>query len=135
MLVTVNVAYPGDRSLDREREMFVIRTDKMVLWCPEAPRPNPLSLVLASLGMCSGGELHVFCTRRDISANDVRLVIEAELDDATHRVDEIHVRVLLPESFPTKYVEPCERAVSQCSVKQHLERPLTVSVSTSVEEI
>jgi len=63
MQVRVNVAYPGTRPIDNESESFVLRTDKMVLWCPEAAFPNPLNLVLSSLAMCSGDELHVFCSR------------------------------------------------------------------------
>jgi len=129
MIVTVNVAYPGDRSVDREGEMFVIRTDRMVLWCPQACGPNPLSLVLSSLGMCSGEELYVFCDRRGIPTDDVRLAVSAELSEESHRVEEIRVQLRLPSAFPEEYIEAVQRAVAHCSVKKHLEAPLPVQVS------
>ncbi|MFC2078194.1 OsmC family protein [Candidatus Bipolaricaulota bacterium] len=126
----VHVAFPGDRAIEGDNEAFVLRTDKMVLWCSQVPFPNPLNLVLSSLGMCSGGELQAFCEARNLPTKDVGLRLSAGVDEESRRVPEIRVEVLLPSSFPEQYVEPCQRAVAHCNVKRHLEEPLKVSVST-----
>jgi uncharacterized OsmC-like protein len=129
----LNVAFPGTRPVEREDEAFVLRTDKMVLWSPQVPDPNPLGLVMSSLGMCSGGELQAFCKTRDLPTEDVGLRLSADVDEKTGRVPEIRVEVLLPSTFPEQYLEPCQRAVSHCNVKRHLEEPLKVTVSTKRE--
>ncbi|MGB2982619.1 MAG: OsmC family protein [Candidatus Bipolaricaulia bacterium] len=133
MEMVVNVAFPGDKPVEREEEAFVLRTDQMVLWSLQVPGPSPLNLVLSSLGMCSGDELQAFCKARDISTEDVGLRVLADVDEQTRRVPELRVEVLLPGTFPEQYREPCLRAVSHCNVKKHLEEPLKVTVSVRQE--
>ena len=123
------VAFPGNKPIERENEIFIIRTDQMTISASDDGGPTPLNLILAGLGMCSGMELLAFCKTRDLAVDDVALRISPSMNIEARRVEEIHVEVVLPESFPAQHIEPCLRAVSQCSVKSHLESPLPVTIT------
>lgn len=107
------VTFLGDRPIEREEEIFVIRTDQMTISGGQDSGPTPLNLTLAGLGMCSGMELLAFCRTRDLPVDEVALRISPRLNVEARCVEEIHVEVLLPSSFPEQYEEPCFRAVSQ----------------------
>jgi len=129
-MMELNVAFPGDKPIEAEDETFVIRTNRMVISGGQGSGPTPFNLFFAALGMCSGMEILAFCKTRDVPTDDVGLRLTPCFDDKERHVEEIRVEVLLPNSFPQQYIEPCRRAVSQCSVKKHLETPPTVTVST-----
>jgi ribosomal protein S12 methylthiotransferase accessory factor len=76
-------------------------------------------------------ELLTFCRTRGLPTDELGLCITPCLNEATSRVEQIGVDLLFSPSFPGQYVEPCLRAVSQCSVKEHLEAPLSVIVTTT----
>lgn len=125
------VAFPGSRSIEREKDIFAIRTAQMTIVSGQDTGPTPLNLILAGLGMCSGMELLAFCKTRNLAVDDIALRISPNMNMEARRVESIQVDVVLPDDFPAQYVDACERAVSQCSVKSHLERPLPVAVSTT----
>lgn len=128
-MMELNVAFPGNRPTESDDESFVIQTSQMMISGGQEGGTTPLNLIMAGLGMCSGSEVLAFCRTRELPAGDVALRISPQFNAEEPRVEEIHVEILFSESFPEQYREPCLRAVSQCSVKKHLEAPLAVTVS------
>ena len=84
-------------------------------------------LFLASVGTCAGYYVMSFCQKRDISVEDIRVLLKTE---GEKRVDKIRIEVILPASFPEKYKEAVIKSVDSCAVKKHIIEPPDFEVVT-----
>lgn len=86
--------------------------------------PSPFDLFLVSLATCAGLYAARFLDARGLDRAGLALELVERRDPAEPaRVAELELRLKLPEGFPERYREAITRAVDQCAVKRHLDRP------------
>ncbi len=119
----ITVSFPGGLRVDARVGEHVVHTDQPVSAGGEGSAPTPFALFLASLATCAGIYLLGFLRQRglDASRSGVRMTTETDPDSGLIR--EVTLELLLPPDFPEKYEAAVVRAVAQCTVKRHLERP------------
>jgi ribosomal protein S12 methylthiotransferase accessory factor len=123
----------GKRVDARTDDGFVIRTDQSQEHGGDGSAPEPFTLFLASLASCAGFYVLAFCQARGIPTEGIRLVQHHEIDPPTKRLVKVDLDVLLPPSFPERYVEPVRRAAEHCRVKQTLAAPPELTVTCIVQ--
>ncbi len=94
---------------------------------------SPYMIYLATTGMCSAVYVRAFLTQRGMSLEDVSLTQLMTYNRMTNMVENIEVKVSLPETFPTKYNKAIKAVVDQCPVKKHMIEPPTVTVTTNLD--
>lgn len=94
---------------------------------------SPYMIYLATTGMCSAVYVRAFLTQRGMSLEDVSLEQKMIYNRTTNMIENIEVKVVLPDTFPTKYNKAIKAVVNQCPVKQHMVTPPTVSVTTNLD--
>ena len=122
------ITFPGGARVDAANEDFVIRTDQPVRAGGAGAFPTPFDLFLASMGTCAGIYVLSFCQQRGVSAEEVRLTQEFEMDSTTHMVSEVRLTIHVPADFPRKYEAALIRSAELCAVKRHLENPPAITV-------
>ena len=92
--------------------------------------PAPFDLFLVSLATCAGLYAARFLDARGLDRTGlaVELVERRDPTEPGH-VAELELLVTLPPGFPEKYREAITRAVDQCAVKRHLDRPPRLSTT------
>lgn len=86
--------------------------------------PAPFDLFLVSLATCAGLYAARFLDARGLDRAGLAVeLVERREPAEPARVAELELRLTLPEGFPEKYREAITRAVDQCAVKRHLDRP------------
>ncbi|MCX6163585.1 MAG: OsmC family protein [Ignavibacteriae bacterium] len=109
----------------------IIKTDQPVEFGGENSAPAPFDLFLASLGTCAGFYVKIFCKKRDIPTDNIKIIQTMEYDEATHMVGKIKIDIKLPPDFPEKYKEAVINSANLCAVKKHLQNPPQFEVLTS----
>ena len=109
----------------------IIKTDQPAEFGGENSAPAPFDLFLASIGTCAGFYVKTFCKKRDIPADNIKLIQTMEYDEATHMVDKIKIDIQLPPDFPEKYKNAVINAANLCTVKRHIHTPPQFEVITS----
>jgi ribosomal protein S12 methylthiotransferase accessory factor len=120
------IDFPGGSRVDAHFGPFTVATDQP----PESSAPPPFSVFLASIGTCAGIYVLAFCRRRGIDTTGLR-IIQTVRGGRDGMVERIGLEIQLPPGFPEKYREAVIRAADQCAVKQHLERPPRIDVTTT----
>lgn len=110
----------------------IIKTDQPFEVGGEDSAPAPFDLFLASIGTCAGFYVKVFCKKRDIPTDNIKLIQTMEYDEATHMVGKIKIDIKLPPDFPEKYKDAVINAANLCAVKKHIHTPPKFEVFTSV---
>ena len=85
---------------------------------------------MASLATCAGFYILLFCEKRDIAVDGLKMSVQAEKNDKTHLFEAVRLRVHLPPGFPEKYRSAVIRAAEMCTVKRSLASPPQIEVST-----
>ena len=112
---------------------FFIETDQHPKYGGEGSAPEPYDLFLASLVACAGVFVRGFCKKRDIPADDIRLVQKTERDDKG-KIVKLSIDIEVPESFPAEYLGALPRVAAKCAVKKTvLDPPEFVSQTVVVE--
>ena len=130
----IRVSFPGGKRVDAIVGPRVIRTDQSTLHGGEGTAPEPFELFLASLATCAGVYVLGFCQARGVPTEGLRLVQHHELDEVTHRLVRVELRIELPAIFPEKYRATVVQAAEACKVKRLLMAPPEVIVSARVVE-
>jgi len=76
--------------------------------------PMPIELLGASLGTCIAFYVQQFLHTRHLSTDGLRVEVEQRSERNPNRVGAFAVRVILPPSIPTAYLEMLERAARSC---------------------
>jgi len=128
----MTITFPGGARVDAEFGPHVVRTDQPREGGGEGSAPTPFATFLASIATCSGIYVLGFCRQRRLSTDGIRLTQRIEPDPATGLIGRIAIAIHVPPDFPEKYHAALVRAVDQCAVKKHLERPPSFDVRTVV---
>jgi ribosomal protein S12 methylthiotransferase accessory factor len=120
---------PGGARVDAQIRPFTIHTDQP----PGGSAPAPFALFLASIGACAAYYVQVFCERRGIPYDAIRVRQHNERGPGGY-VEEVRITVELPPDFPPRYREAVLRAADQCTVKKHLEHPPRIAIAAAAPE-
>ncbi len=92
---------------------------------------SPVELLVASLGTCIGYNVSVFCQRRKISAEGLKVELDWEYAENPHRIGSIEARITLPIRLDEKDRAGLLRMARGCTVHNTLEsKPETKFVLT-----
>jgi putative redox protein len=116
----MRITFPGQSRVTADYEGLTIDTDQ------DGSAPAPFDLFLASLATCAGFYALAFMQQRRIDTTGAGLVMEWDRDPETRLIGKVLIRLTLPPAFPDKYREAIVRAMDQCAVKRHLDRPPTI---------
>ena len=106
---------------------FIVNTDQAKTAGGKEAFPDPFSYFLSSLGTCAGYFVLRFCQSRNISTKGIKLHQSNDWNDG--RVENIHIEIELPSSFPEKYATALIRATNECTVKKTLINPPQIEVT------
>ena len=116
-------SFVGGKKINAEYKGFTIETDQSKINGGEESAPAPYDLFLTSLATCGAVYALVFCQRRDIPLDNIRLVQKMERDPKTHKITKISLNVEIPPDFPEKYIKPLLNSVDLCAVKKAILDP------------
>jgi len=122
----------GGKRVAAEFKGFTVNTDQPVEQGGGGSAPAPFDLFLASVGTCAGFFVQSFCAARQIPTDGIELVQRTTTDPVKHMVSKVTVDIVVPESFPAKYMSGLVNAVNLCTVKRHLHDPPEFAVETRV---
>jgi ribosomal protein S12 methylthiotransferase accessory factor len=119
----ITVEFAGGKRINARVGDFLIQTDQSTKLGGEAGAPAPFDLFLASLATCAGIFAWNFCEVRQLSTEGLALDMVCLDDEQKKMIGEIRFRVTLPDDFPERYRQGILRAMEQCAVKRHLQKP------------
>jgi len=122
------VTFPGGKKVNACFEDFVVRTDQSIDDGGGGQAPEPFSLFLSSIGTCTGIYVLRFCEQRNISTDDMSLLLKTTKGD-DGLIDTITLSIRVGKDFPEKYKNAVLKAASLCTVKRQLEKPPTIHIS------
>lgn len=125
------VSFPGGMKVDASYKGYTIHTDQAIHAGGDGSAPAPFDLFLASIATCAGIYVLIFCQRRNIPADNARVLMKTERNGKTNMIETIHIEIKLPKEFPEKYKEAVIAAANQCSVKKHLFNPPEFNIIVS----
>lgn len=105
-----------------------IATDQKTSAGGQDSGPEPVELLVASLGTCMAITLSLFCQRRQIPCQGLAVELDYEMAERPHRVGAIHAKVHLPSGIPEQYRPVLNRVAEQCTVHNTLRHPPILSV-------
>lgn len=114
------VTFPGGKKVDASYKGFTINTDQSEKNGGDGTAPAPFDLFLTSIGTCAGIYVLLFCQKRNISTDNIIVVLSTVRNAETHMIGKIVIDINLPDGFPEKYVKAVISAANLCSVKKHI---------------
>ncbi len=109
----------------------IIKTDQSIKDGGDNSAPAPFDLFMASIGTCAGIYVKVFCDKRGIPTDNIRLIQNTEFDEVTHMIAKVIIDIQLPSDFPEKYKEAVINSANLCAVKKHIQYAPEFEVFTS----
>lgn len=119
------------RKVSAEYNGHTIMTDQPVQFGGEDSAPAPFDLFLASLGTCAGFYVKIFCLKRNIPTENIKVIQTMEVDENTGMIGKIKIDIKLPADFPEKYRDAVVNSANLCAVKKHIQHPPEFEVLAS----
>ena len=119
----INVTPTGGLVMEARFGDFKVATDQPADDGGTDTAPTPFDLFLASLATCAGYYVTAFCQERQIATDGITLKMTSDWNEKARLVENIDMRISLPDDFPDKYRRAVIRAAGMCTVKRHLEKP------------
>lgn len=119
----IEIILDDNKKVNAHINDFIVKTDQPKEKGGDDTNPTPFDLFLASIGTCTGIYIKLFCEKRNISTNEIKVIQEIEENTDNHMVRKINLRITLPADFPEKYIEPLHNVIDMCKVKQHIFYP------------
>jgi ribosomal protein S12 methylthiotransferase accessory factor len=94
--------------------------------------PSPFELFLASIGTCAGIYVKMFCDKREIATDNIKIIQTAEFDRLTGLPTSIKLEIKLPADFPDKFKDAVINVAELCKVKNTIANPPVFEVITSL---
>ncbi len=119
----MEIVYTGGKKVNALFKGFTIKTDQSKENGGDGTAPEPLDMFFASIGTCAGINVIVFCQKRNISTENIKLFIRLVKNPEAKIIEKITIEIQLPPKFPEKYREAVIRSVDLCAVKKHIYNP------------
>ena len=123
------INFPEGKKVNVFLDKFIIKTDQKIENGGENENPEPFSLFIASIGACTGFYVLSFCQKRNISTEDITLLLNTKKNRQNNLLEEINIDIKTNELFPDKYIKPLIKAANLCSIKRQLEDPPKINIS------
>ena len=120
----MEIVSPGGKKVNAHFKDFTVMTDQSKEYGGDGTAPEPFQLFLASIGACVGINVVVFCQKRGIPAEDIKVFQRDFKNPETGMRDRITIKIQLPRDFPEKYKKAVIRAAETCAVKKHLSKSI-----------
>ena len=120
----------GGKKVNALYKGFTIKTDQSKEYGGDGSAPEPFDMFLASIGTCIGINIIVFCQKRSISTENIKLILRFVRDNKTRMIKKITIEIQLPYEFPEKYKGALIRSADLCSVKKLIFNPPEFEIYT-----
>lgn len=127
----MEITFDGGKVITAHINGHIIRTDQPEDGGGGNTAPSPFELFMASIGTCAGIYVKSFCDNRNIPAEGIKIVQSAEYDKATGLPTNIDLEIILPESFPDKYIASVINVAELCKVKKTIISQPAFKITTS----
>ncbi len=124
------ITFPGNKKVDAAYKGFTVKTDQPVHAGGDGSAPAPFDLFLVSIGTCAGIYVVIFCEKRGIPYDDIRVVQRMERNSETRMISKITIDIEVPPDFPEKYRDALVHTVDLCTVKKHMMNPPAFDIKT-----
>lgn len=131
-MAKMEVTFPGGAQVAANIGGFDIVTDQPEKAGGEGSAPTPFALFLSSIGTCAGIYALSFCQRRDIDTTDMKITMTTDFNKETKLIENVELKLHVPEGFPEKYEKSIIRSMNLCAVKKHLETPPNFNTVTTI---
>lgn len=128
------VTFGGGMKVNAHFNNFTVNTDQSKRAGGDETSPEPFHYFLSSIVTCAGFFVLRFCQTRNIPTEGIQLRQSHNWNKEQKRVDNIHLEIELPPSFPDKYTRALIRVTNECTVKKALMNPPQIEVTTKVVE-
>ena len=126
----MQIDFPGGLAVAARLDDFAVPTDQPVAAGGTGSAPSPYDLFLASIGTCAGFFALRFCQQRDLPTAGLSLSLDYRRDPETKKLQQVEIKIQLPENFPEKYRSAIVKATDQCAVKKAILDPPEFRVIT-----
>ena len=126
----MHITLPGGKRVNAVYKGFDFKTDQPVDSGGDGSASSPFDLFLASLGTCAGFYVLSFCQKRNISTDNIRLVLRTERDPQKKMIGRVTIEIIIPEDFPEKYHSAVCQAADLCTVKRQMQDPPQFDIRT-----
>ena len=130
----MKIYFEGNKKVNAEFNGQIIMTDQPVQAGGDGSAPAPFTLFLASIGTCAGIYVKSFCAQRDIPTDEITIIQKMNYNYKTRLIDNIELKINLPKNFPEKYKAAVVNAANLCAVKEHLNNPPQIEVTTIIAD-
>jgi putative redox protein len=127
----MEITFDGGKVITAHINGHKIRTDQPVEGGGGNTAPSPFDLFMASIGTCAGIYVKSFCDNRKISPEGIKIIQSAEYDKETGLPTNIDLEIILPESFPDKYIASVINVAELCKVKKTIMSQPKFKITTS----
>jgi putative redox protein len=127
----MEIYFAGPKKVYAEVNGFTIKTDQHPQGGGEGEFPEPFTLFLASLGTCAGIYVKGFCDQRGIDTENIKLTQDQSFNPVKRIIDNVEIKIHVPQDFPEKYEKALINTASLCAVKKHLKEEINVNVSVA----
>ena len=119
----MEVVFPGGKRVDVLFKGFRVETDQKKPDGSPGAAPEPFDLFIASIGACSGIYALLFCQKRNLNVEGLKINLRRTIDSERRMTSRLELELVLPQDFPDKYRTAILNAVNLCSIKKHLDKP------------
>lgn len=133
----IKISFPGGKKVYAEVNGMIIKTDQPKEYGGEGTAPSPFLHFLASIGTCAGMYVLGFCQERGIPTDDISInqrMVYVPVDEKKMRLDKIVLDIVVPPSFPEKYINAIKKVADQCAVKKTIIDPPAFEVKASIKK-
>lgn len=127
----LSVYFPGKKKVDVAFGPFVVHTDQSLAHGGDGTAPEPFDLFLASIGACAGVYVVAFCQSRGIPTDNIRIEERTQFERGT--LTGITLDIVVPPTFPAKYLSALQTAASSCAVKRAFDAHPAITLKTVQE--
>jgi len=125
----IEVVFPGKKKVDIKVENFIIKTDQSPKNGGDGSAPEPFDIFLSSIGACAGVYAKIFCDKRDLNTEGMKLIQEIAYNKEKKMLDKIDLNLYLNEDFPEKYKKAIAKSMDHCTVKRQLHPDIKVEIN------
>lgn len=130
----IHIDFDEGMKVNAHFKHFTVHTDQAKHVGGEETFPDPFSYFLSSLATCAGFFVLRFCQSRQIPTTGIQLHMQNDWNKTKGRVENIHLTIEIPATFPEKYAPALIRATHECSVKKALLNPPQIEVTTKITD-
>jgi ribosomal protein S12 methylthiotransferase accessory factor len=114
----VNVRFLDQLKLEASFDDFKILADQPIRYKGDGAAPGPFDYFLASSALCAAYFIKVYCKARGIPTQDIQLSQNNLIDPKNRYHQDIHFKVVIPDSISEKDKKGIRESVERCTVKR-----------------